>query len=178
MVKQLKDYRAIIATSIVWLCAFCLAFSSQVVSAKKLKFLHGCEEVGFRFDNGRLAFIPVQKTEENQTVFFIHNVSNTRLKIEFHKTFRTNLYPVWETTVNSDNWAAFATDRADISFTCLQEDYGDYTDEVDCGEVLQVCQYQNAVFASHNQGNYWISSNRSKYGTRNEVIRKGVLLKW
>lgn len=162
----------------LWALPLFLLIFSPILEAKNLKFLHGCEEVGHNFDNGKLAFIPIQKTEEDQTVFFIHNVSSSRLKIEFHKTFRTNLYPIWETKINSDRWAAFATDRDDISFTCLREDYGDYTEEVNCANVLEVCQYQNAVFAPHNQGNYWVSTNRSKYGTRNEVIRKGVLLKW
>ena len=63
-------------------------------------------------------------------------------------------------------------------FNCIQNDYGEFTHEVNCQDVVEVCQYPRAKFASHNQGNYWISTNRSKYGTRNEVIRKGILLKW
>ena len=164
--------------SVLFLSIILFLSTYQVAYAKDRKFLPGCEEAGYNFENGKLAFIPVQKTEENQTVFFIHNVSSSTLKIKFHKTFRTQLFPVWETTVDADNWAAFATDRDDISFTCLSDDYGDFSDEVNCSNVLEICQYENAVFAPHNQGNYWISTNRSKYGTRNEVIKKGVLLKW
>lgn len=162
----------------IYVISFVFFMSLDAYASKTMKFLHGCEEIGHEFQRGKLAFIPVQESEEDQTLYFIHNVSYDRIKIESQKTYTTSLYPIWETTINSDNWAAFAVDRDNITFKCYEDDYGEFTREVNCRDVVEVCQFPRAKFAEHNQGNYWISTNRSKYGTRNEVIRKGVLLKW
>lgn len=148
--------------------------------AKKLDnngFPSGCHAVGYTFTDGRLVLTPLKIEEYDQTIFFMHNVSNDNLKIKFHPTRNTELYPNWETNVNYSQWAAFATDKQGLQFSCYSQDYGNYTHEVNCATALKVCQYPRAKFAEHNNGNYWVTSNKPKYTARNDAIRKGILLR-
>lgn len=140
-------------------------------------FPSGCYPVGHTFIDGRLVLTPLKVEDYDQTVFFMHNVSNDNLKIKFHHTKGTELYPKWETKVSYNQWAAFATDKHGLQFSCSGENYSDYSDSVNCQTALKVCQYPRAKFAEHNNGNYWVTSNKAKYTARNDAIRKGILLR-
>lgn len=142
---------------------------------KAKKFFPGCHQLGYTYDRGHLVLEPVQVEDYDQTLYFIHNNSSSQIKIQYYKSQATLHYPLWETSVRSDRWAAFATDKVGLQFQCLSG-YGNQV--IDCSSVLQVCQFPRAKFAEHNRGNYWITSNRSKYSSRNAAIRKGILLRW
>jgi len=146
------------------------AFSEKV----KSKFYPGCHEVGHRFVDNQLVLEPLKVEDYDQTVFFIHNVSSDNLVLRYVPTTRDDIFPLWQTEIDSNRWAAFATDRTGMRFSCSSI-YDDY--KINCQQALEVCQYPRAKFAAHNKGNYWLSGNKFKYPTRSEVIHKGVLLR-
>ncbi len=155
-----------------------ILFSLNAHSEVERRFLPGCTEVGHVFQDGRLALKPLFKTSENQGIFFLHNRSEIELTIKLAPTKTTNLYPAWERTLEADHWAAFATNKQNINFSCFHKDNLDANVEIDCKEALEICQYVHAEFGRQNQGNYWVSENLSKIETRDHVIHNGILLRW
>lgn len=142
------------------------------------RFIKGCQEVGHKFSGGRLVLTPMKVEEYDQTIFFIHNVSMDRIVLKSITTDAAPLYPTWKTKINENRWAAFATDKQGIQFACLSGGYGGGGNEVDCQSAIEVCQFPRAKFGSNNQGNFFVTSNRSKYSARNAAIRYGILLRW
>lgn len=154
-----------------------LSTGASAKSESGPRFFSGCNEVGHEFDNGQLALKPVFKTEENQVVFLLHNFSENDVTIKLSPTKITTIYPSWERILEVDRWAAFATDKENLSFSCFTKDGAENSIEINCQEALEVCQYENSKFGPQNRGNYWISENLSKIETRDRVIKSGILLR-
>lgn len=149
-----------------------IAFSEQ---KQTRKFIPGCEEVGHDFDDGQLVLNPVKPEMEDQTIYFIQNISGSTLKLKSINNLN-EYYPIFETTVEHGNWAVFATDKKGMTFGCHSEYYGET--KTDCLSAIEVCQFPRAKFAPHNQGNYWVTSNKAKYAARRDAIKAGILLRW
>lgn len=144
---------------------------------KVKSFLPGCLELGHEFIGGKLVLTPVKTEEYDQTLFFIHNTYADNIRLEYQRTEKTPLNPLWQAKMHYNRWAVFATDQQGLVFSCYT-DYGhsDVT-RIDCQSAVEVCQYPRAKFGQNNQGNYWVVNNQSKIGARNAVIRQGILLR-
>lgn len=159
---------------------FLLSLFTITLSAedKPKKFFPGCHEVGHEFVNGRLVLKPVQVEDYDQTLYFVHNLSYDRVKLQYDRDSGSAIYPLWGASLKADRWASFATDKDDLQFQCFSDYSSGFSEPINCDSVIEVCQFPRAKFAEHNRGNYWIPSNKSKYSTRNDAIRYGILLRW
>lgn len=154
-------------------------FPAEVENVEKTKeFFPGCQEVGHDFRNGNLVLTPIQVEAYSQTIFFLHNTSYERIKVKYDHDNGNPLYPLWEVSIKPNRWVSFATDKRELGFKCYEDFNFGHGDEINCGSVLQVCQFPRSKFGEHNKGNYWIPSNKPKYQTRNDAIRYGILLRW
>ena len=164
-------------------CAVLIAIGSiaynPINAATKRKVPNGCRQVGVDFNNNLVLFKPVNKeklqSEEPQTVYLIHNGSpeySVTMKVE--KLDSEPFSPTYKNTIKSTRWAALAVDQQLIQFSCSTA----HGESINCGNVLEICQYNNAKFASHNMGTYWIVKNGSRRVAIQGSIRSGILLRW
>lgn len=136
-------------------------------------FPRGCEVTGFGYEQN---FLILNETG-NQSYYLLQNRSDTKIELERHETGDAFMSPPLQATIESGNWAAFASDVKNVNFKCYKH-IEENTSIVDCREVLEVCQYPRVRFALSNMGNYWISTNKSQNGVIKDSVAKGIYLKW
>lgn len=137
-------------------------------------FPRGCESSGYAFQNQFL----ILNDNGAQTLFLIQNAGNTHVSLE-HVETRTDVFmsPKLESKLNMNQWSAFSSDISNFYFKCIQGE-GENAQQVNCGSVLNVCQYPRAQFPLSNKGNYWISTNKELAQVIKESASKGIYLKW
>jgi hypothetical protein len=133
----------------------------------------GCQTIGFGYNNHSLLL-----NDRNQQAFFlIKNRSSSPVELEHYETKEVFMSPKLHSKLDSSSWAAFATDTQNMPFKCYSQD-GEITTPLNCGDVLDVCQYPKAKFALSNMGNYWVSTNKELAQVIKDTAAKGIYLKW
>jgi len=137
-------------------------------------FPKGCEASGFAFQDQYL----ILNDNGAQTLYLMQNAGNTNINLE-HVETRADVFmsPKLESKLNIGMWSAFSSDIANFYFKCSQGE-GETAVQVNCGSVLNVCQYPRAQFPLSNKGNYWISTNKDILQVIKESASKGIYLKW
>jgi len=136
-------------------------------------FPRGCEVSGFAYDQRFL----VLNENGDQSYYLIQNKSDAKIELERHEKGDVFMRPPLQATLESHNWAAFASDVKNLNFKCYK--YGEENSTpIDCRDVLEVCQYPRVKFALSNMGNYWISSNKPQNQVIQDSVAKGIYLKW
>lgn len=136
-------------------------------------FPRGCEVSGFGYDQNNL----VLNETGNQAYYLIQNRSDAKVELERHDNSDAFMSPPLQASLDSLNWAAFASDVKNVNFKCYKHNE-ENTALVDCREVLEICQYPRVRFALSNMGNYWISINKSQRDVIQDSVAKGIYLKW
>ncbi len=135
------------------LATWCLFINTDTnARARRSAFPRGCQASGYHFTDGKLVINP-DNADPHQTLYLIHNKSDTRVHVEYQKDPNAFMSPTWEADLDRNRWAAFATDKSNIPFKCKRKSRYEETD-TDCGEALALCQYPRAKFALANMGNY------------------------
>jgi hypothetical protein len=150
------------------LCVTALAFSAN--------FPRGCEVRGFSFNQNYL----VLNEKGEQAFFLVQNRSNKVIELEHVETKEVFMSPKLHSKLDPLQWAAFSSDEENLHFKCFiqTQDIENPTLTVNCGEVLDVCQYPRAKFALSNMGNYWVSTNKSLGQVIKDTSAKGIYLRW
>lgn len=136
-------------------------------------FPRGCEVSGFEYQQN---YLILNDTGE-QSYYLIQNRSDAKIELERYETDDVFMSPPLQATLESMNWAAFASDVKNLNFKCYKHIEND-TSIVDCRDVLDVCQYPRVRFALSNMGNYWISFNKPQNEVIQDSVAKGIYLKW
>jgi hypothetical protein len=136
-------------------------------------FPRGCVVTGFGYNDH---FLMLNETG-NQSYYLIQNRSDADVELEHLNQEDSFMSPPLQISLNTMNWAAFASDIKQLHFKCYKHIEGN-TAPIDCRDVLDVCQYPRAKFALSNMGNYWISSNKSQDQVIQDSVAKGIYLKW
>lgn len=174
-------------------------FTHTAFAAKKeRRFPHGCREMGYGYKDRLLILKPVpndsikpktpqtapngeqQKSAEPvevpiQTLYLIHNLSGQSIYLKTKKLPDVPFSPTYENTIRPNQWAALAINQKELQFTCAAAGTGE---QIDCTNMFELCQYNHAKFASHNQGTYWVVQSASQGEAKWGSIRNGILLKW
>lgn len=151
------------------LCSVILAGAAHATGS----FPRGCEVSGFAYSQNYLLLNDTGR----QSYYLIQNHSDSRVELEHQAAEDAFMSPPLHATLDSMNWAAFASDIKNLNFRCYKH-IGEGTSPVDCRDVLDVCQYPRVRFALSNMGNYWVSFNKSQGGVIQESVSKGIYLKW
>lgn len=155
---------------------FAISLSSAVMahpSAPSL-FPRGCEVMGYGFSQH---FLILNQTG-NQTLYLIQNHSSRTIELEHYETQPDAfMSPKLESQLSANHWAAFASDVKNLYFQCFVRNQEERV-AVDCGEILDVCQYPRVKFALSNKGNYWVSTDKQKQQVLNDASAKGIFLHW
>ena len=137
------------------------------------QFPRGCEVTGFGYSNNFL----VLNEKGDQTLYLIQNRSDQKIELERHDTRETFMSPKLQSKLDSTSWAAFASDVGNMFFKCYVH-ADNNTAQINCSDVLEVCQYPRVKFAISNMGNYWISTNKPQEQVIKDAIAKGIYLRW
>ena len=157
----------------LFLLASALFSSAHATPVVKSNFPRGCEVIGYGYQQDHLILNDTGK----QTLYLIQNRSANPIELEHVTTTEVFMAPKLETQILPGYWAAFASDEANNHFKCI-EHINDQTREVNCADLLDICQYPRVRFALSNQGNYWISTNKPQAQVIKEAATKGIYLKW
>ncbi len=142
-------------------------------SSSAAPFPKGCEVTGFAFADNFL----VLNDKGDQTLYLIQNRSEQQIELERHETRDVFMSPQLQSKLEPTNWSAFASDVENLHFKCLSH-LENNTAQVNCGDVLEVCQYPRVKFALANMGNYWVSTNKPQEQVIKDATSKGIYLKW
>ncbi len=137
-------------------------------------FPRGCEVSGFNYSDNYL----ILNQAGRQAFYLMQNRSNQSIQLERHETHDVFMSPKMEANLAPGAWAAFASDEQNLNFQCAIKKDENKADRVDCGSVLDICQYPRARFALSNMGNYWVATNRPQNLVIKEAVAKGIYLKW
>lgn len=148
-------------------------FLSLFSSFQLMAYPRGCEVKGFSFDFHYLILNP----EGDQTFYLLQNVSPAQIELRRHETRNVFMSPVLLAHIDAGRWAAFASDEKNMQFKCYSNENGESI-QVDCRDVLDICQYPRVKFALSNMGNYWVATNKSQSRIIKDAISKGILLRW
>lgn len=162
-------------TSLVLLISS-LAFPLSSLARKRL-FPHGCRQKGFEFQDG-LLLLNSEQADNTQTFFLIHNKTEYKVELKVDKSPNDKFTPSHQNTIRPYQWGAFAMSDPSVNFACyLSSSYhGHY--RIDCANSVELCQYNNVKFASHNGGTFWVVSSKSLQSTIRHAIKIGIFLKW
>lgn len=146
---------------------------NKVVKNKKAprKFPYGCREVGFTFENNHLLLSMIPEGQE-QTLYLIHNRAPFDIAVKADTT--SKFIPTYDKVLSAEQWLTFARDVKEVRFACFSQN----GDALDCGETLEVCNYNNVKFPDTNLGTYWITNSGSQSEAIHGSIKKGILLRW
>lgn len=136
-------------------------------------FPRGCEVSGFGYGQNNLLLNDTGK----QSYYLIQNHSDARIEMEHQTSEEAFMSPPLHATLDPMAWGAFASDIKNLNFKCYKH-VGDTAAQVDCRDVLDVCQYPRVRFALSNMGNYWVSFNKSQNAIIQDSVAKGIYLKW
>lgn len=151
----------------------------QCAYAKPIKFPRGCEATGFSFNTEQLVLNASKDPSiPHQTLFLIRNKTKARLHLKYEEQQDVLISPDWETELNRNRWAAFATDKNGLHFSCTTISRKHGNTLANCAEKVDVCQYPRAKFALSNKGDYWVATNKSLHRVVRAAINKGILLRW
>ncbi|KTC86687.1 hypothetical protein [Legionella brunensis] len=162
--------------------SFCKAIMSVVMitmfwgiatAATPTAFPHGCEVSGFGFSENHL----IVNDNGQQSFYLIQNRSNQPVELQRIETREEFMSPSLAMKLDPLNWAAFASDIANLHFQCFIKE-NETVKALDCRDVLEVCQYPRVKFALSNMGNYWVSTNKSQNDVITEATKKGIYLRW
>jgi hypothetical protein len=142
-------------------------------SAIAAAFPRGCEVTGFAFTENFL----ILNDSGEQTLYLIQNRSDQQIELERYETRDVFMSPKLQSKLEPSNWAAFASDVENLHFKCFTN-LENNTAQVNCSDVLEVCQYPRVKFALANMGNYWISTNKPQDQVIKDATSKGIYLKW
>ena len=153
-----------------------LLFTFDAHAAKDRKFPHGCRDVGYEYKDGLLVFKPVVE-DGAQTLFLLHNKSHYKVHLQLVKLPHKPFAPKYENEIKGNQWGAFATDLPVMQFKCSY-DTGYDTQQTDCAQLFEICQYTRAKFSQHNGGNYWVINSGTQRNAVYGSIHNGILLRW
>lgn len=136
-------------------------------------FPKGCEAMGHQFSDGKLLLNPAGE----QTLYLMRSFSRDHIELKRYQSQQSFMSPTMSAKLLPKRWAAFASDVKDMQFRCYNVSKKD-EQIINCANVLQVCQYPRAKFATSNKGNYWVSVNKSLRNSMRDAINKGILLRW
>ena len=158
-------------TKITALLTLSLLFTNATAETS---FPHGCEVVGFGFNQNDL----VLNDTGTQAFYMLQNRSDKQVELEHIET-NPNIFmsPKLETKLDTQRWAAFASDIENMHFRCYTQENGDKL-LINCRDAMDVCQYPRVKFALSNMGNYWISTNKPQEQVIKDAVAKGILLRW
>tara|TARA_Y100001956_G_scaffold82770_1_gene105495 strand:+ start:3147 stop:3644 length:498 start_codon:yes stop_codon:yes gene_type:complete len=136
-------------------------------------FPKGCEKTGFGYNGPLLTF----NHANEQAYFLIHNRSYQPIKLKHVETTDVFMSPSLTAYLKPNYWAAFASDMPEQLFQCVVIEEK-IPKQVNCRDVLDVCQYPRVKFALSNMGNYWVAVNKAQRQVIQESTKKGIFLKW
>lgn len=136
-------------------------------------FPRGCEVTGFGYNGANL----VVNEHGAQAYYLIHNFSPLNIELQRLDTTDSFMTPPLTAKIQTNNWAAFASDIKDMHFQCFATENAN-SRKVDCREVIEICQYPRVKFALSNMGNYWVSVNKDQRQIINDSTTKGIYLHW
>jgi hypothetical protein len=136
-------------------------------------FPRGCEVTGFGFAQNNL----ILNDDGQQKYYLIQNHSEAKVELERQDTPEEFMTPPLQASLDPLMWAAFSSDVKNVNFKCFKH-LDENVNQIDCRDVLDVCQYPRARFALSNKGNYWISVNKIQSDIIQESVAKGIYLKW
>jgi hypothetical protein len=150
----------------------CLALGFQTNS---WAFPNGCEVSGFAFQQNHL----VLNDQDKQTLFLIENTGQNAIEFEHIETQAESfMTPKLESKIAPSQWSAFSSDISNFYFKCTTTQDDGSKRQVNCQDVLSVCQYPRAQFPLSNKGSYWVSTNKELSQVIKEAAAKGIYLKW
>lgn len=162
---------------LAYLCVMVIIL--PIAYAKAVTFPRGCEATGYEFNAQQLVLNASKDPSlPQQTLFLIRNKTTSRLHLKYEEQQDVIISPDWETELNRNHWAAFATDKNGLHFNCTLLDRKTGRTPVDCATQVDVCQYPRAKFALSNRGDYWVATNESLHRVVRAAINKGILLRW
>ncbi|MGQ3887802.1 enhanced entry protein EnhB [Legionella sp. CNM-1927-20] len=150
-----------------------LAIFLTIDTIAHARFPRGCEVTGFGYNGPNL----VINDKGGQTFYLMQNRSDYLIELRRVETEDAFMSPSLTAKINPKNWAAFASDVDNLHFQCFHIEDNN-TKQVDCREVLDVCQYPRVKFALSNMGNYWVSVNKTQRSVINDSTAKGIYLRW
>ncbi|MDQ2994471.1 MAG: hypothetical protein M3R00_05945 [Pseudomonadota bacterium] len=141
------------------------------------RFPSGCYQKGYSFNYNVLQF-DVGEKDIMQSMYFVHNLSKQTVNLYQMRTGEEPFVVHINNSITAKRWAVFATDEKLSRFICtIPSNKSTYGKIINCGDVLDVCQYSNVVFAPNGHGNYWAVTNLGMRAAQSSVIQQGTLLK-
>jgi hypothetical protein len=115
-----------------------------------------------------------------QAFYLLQNHSTQPIELSRYQTQEAFMNPLLQSRLEAEHWSAFASDIGNMYFKCtlLAVDENTPAVQINCSEVLDVCQYPRAKFALSNMGNYWVSTNKPQDQVIKDATAKGIYLHW
>ncbi len=161
---------------LIYICGILFA-SATMCAAKARDFPSGCYQKGYAFKLNILQ-LDIGEKEVRQSMYFIHNLSNQTVTLYQMRSGEEPFIMHINNSIDANSWSVYATDENISKFICaLPSDTSTFGEIVSCDEVLDVCQFTNAVFSPNGYGNYWATSSMSMEDAIEDLRQQGNLLK-
>ena len=136
-------------------------------------FPRGCEARGFEYQDDYLMLNNTGK----QAFYMIQNRNSQVIEMQRVEMRGMFISPPLTAKIDALGWSAFASNTPNFYFQCfiINEDT---SLPIPCLDVLEVCEYPRVRFSLSNQGNYWVSINKSQQQIIQDAVDKGIYLKW
>jgi len=150
---------------------------TPIYAKQPRRFPHGCRALGSKFHHDLLVLENAAE-EHPQTLYLVHNLSSGPITLKRKRLDSRDLAPIYKNTIKYDQWGAFATDKPMMYFACFSGDAKEYSYQINCRDVLEICQYTRAKFGEGNMGNYWSVKSNGQRAAMRDAIKQGILLRW
>lgn len=135
----------------------------------------GCRDMGYRFELKTLQLTAAQ-IGDRQSLYFILNKLNQPVNFYQMRDTQGSRDLYLNHVLHPQQWGVLSMGEKNLHYICTVNDAAyRYGRIVDCGESLQVCEYNNVVYGMNNRGNYWLVNSNSKNAALREVVRYGMI---
>lgn len=154
-----------------------ILFSATLCAAKNRQYPVGCYQNGYAF-NFNVLQLEVGGKDIAQSMYFVHNISDQPVMLYQMRTGEEPFSMHINNSIEQNSWAVYATDENLSKFICtIPNGSSKFGEIVSCQEVLDVCQFTNAVFSPNGYGNYWAINSMSLEDAIEDLRQQGNLLK-
>lgn len=135
----------------------------------------GCRDIGYTFDLKTLTLLPYDDGTGN-SLYFIRNKLTKPVTLFQMRDEDSARSVYFNHKIDGNYWSVLASSEKKMKYICtVEEGKSPFGKIVDCGESLQVCEYNHVKFGLNNRGNYWLANSRTKNDAVRAVVRYGII---
>lgn len=161
-----------LAANLLYILVLSFTLGCQAGSSES-DFPKGCTEQGINYKESDIVLNI--GSESNQSLYLFHNKSDKSFWLNHPLGKDPVASAGWASEISAGGWSALAISSGMENFALTCSIIGDGgVNYLNCKEVVESCNLENAKFNSENSGSYWVAENKPLQNLIEAIKGRGV----